>query len=953
MELKDKLKKLRQEKNISQQKLADELHTSRSVIAKWETGIAIPQEEYIDAIAKYFEIDRSELVESVNKQSIKPTGSKNNKLKIMLLSLLITFILGGIILSVTLKPEKTIDKTLNEYIDIFDTDELENIDISVYDKSLEEEYKIDKSIYSSEVSNIYKDIFNEISNISFILYEDTNKEQSIDLPNDKIITFEKDGNKLELTLTSITFNDQKYIIKEFSSKESFESIINKVIESTVKGSLILELNNNEYKIKGLKNNSFKKIIIPETINGINIKAIGSSAFSFNTDLKEVYIPSTVISIESMAFYGCSSLETITIEEGIKSIDSNAFKLCINLKELVIPDSVEFIGKAVLSECSEITKLTVPFIGSNIDNIDNNYLGYFFDANSYADNKIYVPNTLEHIAITKAKTLGKGCFAYIDFIKIVELPSMLETVSEEAFLEFKNCESIYFNEPNTKIIFESNAFKDASINSIFWNGSINKWLECEFITTYSTPKSIANKFYIKTNENSYETLISVIIPKELTELNNFALYKMESIKTIEFEKGSNLEVIGYAALSGIGISKITIPKSVLAIEGHAFRYTHVKDIIFEEGSECNYIGSYAFANTYINNPKLPETIYNIGDNAFKNCVLLTEIKIPDNVGLIGEKILFDCNNLKKVTIPFLGGYSYNPKDADYIMEEENKITEITITKQQVIPDDCFEEYTMLEKITFGDGVKEIGLEAFRDCSSLTTVVLGKGIETIKDRAFASAYSLTIVCNLSKLSITQGSLENGAVGRNAKYIVNKVEDMPSIIEKDEFVFIEADNEYYLVGSKYKMGSIKLPDSINGKAYHIQEYAFADNDDITKVTLGKNVLSIGELAFFQCSNLEEIILNEGLERIENGAFNQCDSLISIDIPRSVKYLGEELFYSCYGLQSIYIPETVEYISKYTFYALPYGTVYVECEEAPETWDYFWDQYIRNQVVMGYVKN
>lgn len=26
----------------------------------------------------------------------------------------------------------------------------------------------------------------------------------------------------------------------------------------------------------------------------------------------------------------------------------------------------------------------------------------------------------------------------------------------------------------------------------------------------------------------------------------------------------------------------------------------------------------------------------------------------------------------------------------------------------------------------------------------------------------------------------------------------------------------------------------------------------------------------------------------------------------------------------------------------------VYVECEEAPETWDYYWDQLIRNQVVM-----
>ena len=113
MELKDKLKKLRQEKNISQQKLADELHTSRSVIAKWETGIAIPQEEYINAIVKYFEIDKNELIESVNKQNIKP-NKRNRKFIVLLCSLLMVCVMVFIILSMTLKPERTINKTLNE-----------------------------------------------------------------------------------------------------------------------------------------------------------------------------------------------------------------------------------------------------------------------------------------------------------------------------------------------------------------------------------------------------------------------------------------------------------------------------------------------------------------------------------------------------------------------------------------------------------------------------------------------------------------------------------------------------------------------------------------------------------------------------------------------------------------------------------------------------------------------
>lgn len=58
MEFKDKLKKLREEKKISQQKLADEIFVSRSAIAKWENGLGLPSEESMNALIKYFGVDR-------------------------------------------------------------------------------------------------------------------------------------------------------------------------------------------------------------------------------------------------------------------------------------------------------------------------------------------------------------------------------------------------------------------------------------------------------------------------------------------------------------------------------------------------------------------------------------------------------------------------------------------------------------------------------------------------------------------------------------------------------------------------------------------------------------------------------------------------------------------------------------------------------------------------------
>ena len=954
MEFKDKLKKLRQEKNISQQKLADELHTSRSVIAKWETGMVVPQDEYIEAIANYFQIEKNELIDlknDINKDiknnNIKAPSKKSLMKKILICVIPILIIIVVLLVGIN----RTIDMTLKDYINLLDNENYEEINISVYNKSLQEEYILEKDILGNSYNELISEIYEEVNEISFVLYKKYKEE-----PNEGnlLLKFESNNKIIELSYDYIQTNNEKYSIKEFNEKETFDSIVNKVIESTIRGSLELELtDSNEYKLKGLKNNKFKKIIIPEKINDIYITSVGQSAFNMNTELVEVHIPSSIKEIEQMAFYGCSSLEKIIIEEGLLSIGANAFKLCPKLKELDIPNSIENIGKSILSDCIALEKLTIPFIGSNVEDLENNYIGYLFNANSYTDNETYTPSTLKEINITKAKTLGKGCFAYINSLKLLYLPNTLEIISEEAFSEFKNCESLYFNVTDKNIVFETDAFKDSEIVNIYWNGDFNKWFDCEFDTYNSNPNKNKNNFYIKDIDNDgYKKLDNVVIPKDLIKLNAWSLYELTDIKSITFEEGSKLETIGYESLGKLRINEITIPKSVTDIDGHAFRYSRIQRIIFEDESKLSYIGPYAFADTYISNIKLPESVNYIGTAAFKKCSLLKEIYIPDNVSSIGEKILFECINLEKLTIPYLGGNINSYNNADYIMEEEIGVREITITKQRVIPYECFEEYEYLEKITFGDDVKVIGEYAFRDCPCLTTVILGKGIESIEDRAFSTAYALSIICNLSELDITIGSYEHGWIGRNASYIVDKIEDIPELIELNDFTFIHVNNEYYLIGGKYKMGSINLPDSIYGKPYHIKANAFSDNNDITSVKLGKKVLSIGSQAFFHCDYLEEIILNDGLERIEDDAFNQCNSLVSVDIPRSVKYLGDQLFYLCYDLEYVFIPESVEYISGDTFSGIPSATIYVECEEAPSTWDYDWDRYISRQLVMGYKK-
>ena len=61
MEFKDRLKALRQEKNISQQCLADSIFVSRSAVAKWENGLGIPNQSSYQALLNFFKITENEL----------------------------------------------------------------------------------------------------------------------------------------------------------------------------------------------------------------------------------------------------------------------------------------------------------------------------------------------------------------------------------------------------------------------------------------------------------------------------------------------------------------------------------------------------------------------------------------------------------------------------------------------------------------------------------------------------------------------------------------------------------------------------------------------------------------------------------------------------------------------------------------------------------------------------
>jgi uncharacterized repeat protein (TIGR03803 family) len=100
------------------------------------------------------------------------------------------------------------------------------------------------------------------------------------------------------------------------------------------------------------------VVIPSTINGLQVAYLGPNAFNGCTSLTSVTIPNSVTSIAEAAFFSCTSLTNVTIGSGVTSIGYDAFNGCGSLARITIPNNVTSIGEWLFGWCSSLTSVTI-------------------------------------------------------------------------------------------------------------------------------------------------------------------------------------------------------------------------------------------------------------------------------------------------------------------------------------------------------------------------------------------------------------------------------------------------------------------------------------------------------------------------------------------------------------------------------------------------------------------
>ena len=90
---KDKLKELREQKELSQYELADKLFVSRSTIAKWENGLGMPGKASMESLCEFFNVSKEELLKEDDPEIIiNNIQKKSKKWFLWFLLLLVMFI---------------------------------------------------------------------------------------------------------------------------------------------------------------------------------------------------------------------------------------------------------------------------------------------------------------------------------------------------------------------------------------------------------------------------------------------------------------------------------------------------------------------------------------------------------------------------------------------------------------------------------------------------------------------------------------------------------------------------------------------------------------------------------------------------------------------------------------------------------------------------------------------
>ena len=643
------------------------------------------------------------------------------------------------------------------------------------------------------------------------------------------------------------------------------------VNAATYGDLTYTVVNEEVAITRCSQFASGSIHIPSELEGYPVTRIYGDAFINCTKVTHIYIPSTVVKIETGAFAWISNLQGIYVDENnhnycadngvlfnkdktillraprtlteyivpssVIQIGSSAFNGCKNLNNVIIGDNVTSIGSSAFYECASLVSITIP------DSVKTIEGSAFYRCTNLSD--VEFGNSLT--------TIGEYAFNYCYALTSISLPDSVTDINR-AFNQCTSLTSIDIGNVKTldyRAFWGCSKLASITIGSNFTRVGSDAFEGCE---------SLINVYYYGTEEQWQKVTISD---------GNFYLTERATVHYVhdcQWDEGtvtkepSCVPGIKTYTCTWPGCGK-TMTESIEKISDHKYGlWTSIDGKTHQRTCTCGDVetGNHNWDKNICTEIR---TCTNCGEtsqghiwteatcNAPKTCIICnsTEGNPVHNVvgevcsgcghyGTCGENLIWSLDDAGVLTISGTGAmsdYNYNTIPWYSI---KNTIKSIVLSNGvSSIGDNAFYECLKLTSVSIPATVTSIGEWAFYFCRSLTGINLPNGITTIDKYAFR--YCMNVV------NIT-------------------LPDSVSTIGNGAFSYCSA------------LESINIPDAVTA----INQSTFADSRNLKNITIGKGVTKIWSSAFENCSSLESINIPTTVNMIQSSAFKGCSKLTTV---------------------------------------------------------------------------
>ena len=740
-----------------------------------------------------------------------------------------------------------------------------------------------------------------------------------------------------------------------------------------------------------------------------VKKIGNGAFAGCVNLEKVVFKAgnnNNVEIGDEAFSDCWRLTDFDFSR-VTVIGENAFDRCRSLKRIELP-VIQSIGRNAFCECASLwledggIVLSGNTIPSGLNNMVVTKNPYGAVSSTDANGKtvriltlsgwlkvIVPPAKLPSYISTYAKSYtwgliflgGDGWKWYFDdtrkgmeklyifanYYKPDGIPDF-ESETDQPWYSFRDkirWVEIYNVTPYGYTIGK-NAFKGSNIYSIDVHNSFISWINvgesafegCSRFTRFdqmANARSVGKRAFANTC------------------LTKADLSKAETIGDNAFD-GCNINNITFGSISSIGQyafrgafangGEIYVSTSVPTTAGNAFSGAKTVNTILHVGGEHvgGYMTTVPWSSFQLDQSKIfpISGTWGIGYGTWmidsEGTLIVKggksfDQKLPDYANESDQPWYLYRNYIKRVIIEEgLQGIGKNAFATP--SEGESQIAEVVVPASvETIGENAFKNNDQIEEVQ-AEGVKNIGSQAFENCSALEKVKFGKEVSSMGEKVFNNCGIVDVMAVKSATppAITARTFEGlGRMSANApaevkaKYAARRATSATG----QKSVSLEVPDEHiskYLAAQYWNLFTFEYIGEHGGIVESDQAYdglyvLYSDGTmiisasaptDPQNINTGFTISSSAKLKvkrveiqgtleklghqFNDCPNLEEVVLSGGINSL-NGTFNNCPKLKSINLD-NVQYLkshqqGNKVipcFGGCVALQEVNIPNVLE---------------------------------------------